>query len=911
MNQQLPTTMTNTNTRELVYLAGLLHDIGKFYQRADPDGAPRSKLLLPETKGLESDICPPDRYVKGKYSHKHVLWTAQFFDDPIFKARLAPTLNSPDFSYDSLIRLSAAHHNPRTDLERIIQKADHYSSGADRSKLEAAWKDSEEENDKAWDNFRRIKMRSVFEGVSLDKKYDQIRPTHKLPTTAITLSQKNYFPRKDDDSLPDYSALWAGFMGELKFVQARSFRVFADTLLALLEKYTSRIPASTQHLPDVSLFDHLKTTAAFGLCLHDYLAGRTALPKADEKPFVLIGGDISGIQKFIYSIIARGAAKNLKGRSFYLQLLVDNIVRYLLENLFTDTPLFDGNVVYASGGGFYILAPNLPELPDRLREIEQHIARQLFAYHKTDLYLCLDYVAFGETELFYKDLPGRKTIGEVWQELAEKLSRKKGQRFIGQMQGEHGYNTFFEKKNEGGDAEKDAITNEELGPDTKTIEGGRRVNRYTYQQIELGKVLKSTDYWLLATEPLTYFVQEPIDPIGLGYYNYFLPKEAVDAKNADLVKSADRVRVCYFNRDNFLEPIQKGVDNIYGFAFYGGNDYPSSSWHQSPKTFEEMCGVEFADDEKEQRKTGPLLTRLGVLRMDVDNLGRIFKDGFAPDKRSFSRYCTLSRSMDYFFKGYLNQLWKDDDAYRQFTQIIYAGGDDLFIVGKWDVLTRMANDINQRFRDWTCHNANFTLSGGMAIVGPKYPLLKSAALSETFEKAAKSHQFGHIEKDAFALFGYTDDQQNEVYFSLNWQAEYDYVFWLKDQLKTMLEPNAEGKTELARGFPSDMFNLMQQARFQLKKPSPADKSTWYYDLQNPQVIWLVAYSLKRDQTGKNESVQTFLNQWANNIMTGKVLEHGIPKLPKSRYHALQLLALAARWAALEIRSELPKSKSQA
>lgn len=62
--------------RDTVYLAALLHDIGKFWQRADPDGAQRSKILSPEVKELESTLCPQ---YKGVYSHKHVLWTAQFF----------------------------------------------------------------------------------------------------------------------------------------------------------------------------------------------------------------------------------------------------------------------------------------------------------------------------------------------------------------------------------------------------------------------------------------------------------------------------------------------------------------------------------------------------------------------------------------------------------------------------------------------------------------------------------------------------------------------------------------------------------------------------------------------------------------------------------------------------------------
>ena len=49
--------------------------------------------------------------------------------------------------------------------------------------------------------------------------------------------------------------------------------------------------------------------------------------------------------------------------------------------------------------------------------------------------------------------------------------------------------------------------------------------------------------------------------------------------------------------------------------------------------------------------------RWGVLRMDVDNLGNLFQEGFGK-KASMSRIASLSFSLRVFFEGWLPQLAK-------------------------------------------------------------------------------------------------------------------------------------------------------------------------------------------------------------------------------------------------------------
>lgn len=881
------------NQKQLIYLSALIHDIGKFYQRADEDGTRNSKVLSERVKRLENVLCPT---WQGKTTHKHVLWTAQFVEN--ISSHLNKYLNpNQELKPDILLKTAAAHHKPSSYIEKIIQKADHYSSGADRSKDEAAWKDAVEEEDKKWDSFKRIAMRSIFETVSLSGEKDKdYQYEYKLPVKKISLNKEECFPTKSELPPPDYKTLWNNFLNEMKFIQSKSFQTFSETLLFLLEKYTSRIPSSTIHLPDVSLYDHSKTTAAFAVCLYDYIVKneydkKEKIPDSDEQPFLLIGGDLSGIQKFIYDIAARGAAKNLKGRSFYLQLLIDNIVRYMLDKL----ELFDASIIYASGGGFYLLAPNTENIKEKIKGMEKIIPEKLFDHHGT-LFLSIDHIPFGEQELFYKE--NQRSVSDIWMDLSEKLGRKKGRRIQSII--ENNYDRLFSPQPVNPSKEKDYITGEEITDKSEFLDKANQkmpINHSTWEQIELGKKLKNTDYWLLAREKLTYFHdQSPINPIGIGYFNYFLEKKDVDKAENQLKQSADRVRVIFFNKGNFLESLQKGIDNVYGFTWYGGNDYPENKFKE-PKTFTELAGIQFDKpnykEEEQKRIAGPELVRMGVLRMDVDNLGAIFRRGITKSKRSFSRYCTLSRSLDYFFKGYLNALWKNNKEYRSYTQIIYAGGDDLFIVGKWDILERMAKNIYDMFREWTCHNPDFTLSGGMAIVGPKFPILKTAEYSEVYEKAAKKHIWNGIEKNTFSLFGYSSINKKgkveNVLFSFNWQHEYETVLALKKELKELFNEDKG----LPSGFAGEIYHLMQQAHFQFNHENNQ------YLPNNYRVIWLAAYQFKRAmKDSKNEKVKLFLEKWVENIMTGKISATQF----KTQYHSLQLLALAARWAALEKRS---------
>ena len=78
----------------------------------------------------------------------------------------------------------------------------------------------------------------------------------------------------------------------------------------------------------------------------------------------------------------------------------------------------------------------------------------------------------------------------------------------------------------------------------------------------------------------------------------------------------------------------------------------------------------------------------------------------------------------------------------------------LFIVGAWDDVTELAFDINTCFREFSCYNPKVTLSAGVTLNKPKYPLYQMARTAKDAEAVAKANEWGNPkkEKESLSLF---------------------------------------------------------------------------------------------------------------------------------------------------------------
>jgi CRISPR-associated protein Csm1 len=154
-------------------------------------------------------------------------------------------------------------------------------------------------------------------------------------------------------------------------------------------------------------------------------------------------------------------------------------------------------------------------------------------------------------------------------------------------------------------------------------------------------------------------------------------------------------------------------------------------------------------DELQEDAQG--IKRLGVLRMDVDNLGDMFIQGFRIGERDIStlgRLSTLSFQLSLFFEGWVKKLCQEGEREGKI-YAVYAGGDDVFLIGPWDLVPELAHQIQTDFQRFAAYHPKAHLSAGMTFIHGKYPVYQAADDAEIALNAAKELEG----KNAFTFLG--------------------------------------------------------------------------------------------------------------------------------------------------------------
>lgn len=460
--------------------------------------------------------------------------------------------------------------------------------------------------------------------------------------------------------------------------------------------------------------------------------------------------DVSGIQKFIFDIPSKGAAKQLKARSFYV-FAIPHIVQKMLEDTFQKSNV---EIIYNGGGNLFAKVQGEEKALQAFRTLlnEQEFEGNLFPF-----------MSFVEEKEDFK---------ASMSALAKEVMKVKLQRQFSTTP-------------------KEAKKSFDWREFITTLTEGKAFN------VEKQKAEKNE--------------------ISLGEY-----------------------RLAFADK---------------GFSFEG------NILNKLPKDREGKV-VEFEKIAQKALDSGAD-DKIAALKMDVDNLGTLFR---GKDKREYKQY---SQAMGVFFSKTIYKDVLKDYIDKQEVYPVFAGGDDLFFIGSWHIMPEVAEKIKQGFETFAKGlDLALTLSGGIVLAHYSYPMIRLAEEAEEALELAKANG-----KDSITLFGQP----------MKWR-EYEKCKKLKDTFYDLIVKKGESKALLQRLKSSDLGFLSHQDKTVKKKKISLPK------------VYRLKYYLRNAKNDVNEKIlEQIFDDYAEALLDDF--------LGKDQKLNPAIFAVAARWTELLVRNK--------
>lgn len=485
---------------------------------------------------------------------------------------------------------------------------------------------------------------------------------------------------------------------------------YINSILSVLEATMSYLPSSTSkgEVADISLFDHVKLTAAISSCIYQYMNDsqvkdyreylyKNAQDFYGKKAFLLYSMDLSGIQDFIYTIHSKDALKTLRARSFYLEIMMEHMIDTLLERL----SLSRANLLYAGGGHCYMILPNTAAVKDVLARFMGGTNEWLTENYDIALYVADGYAEASADNL--KNVP-EKSYGELFKTMSNAISEKKSNRYM------------IEQIKNLNSSKKIQYSRE-----CRICKRLDRVNEEGVCSIcdamrKSSKAIMNEQFFVITSSEV-----ENGLPLPCGAWMIAESEQ----KLRDRMQNQPQSLLRAYSKNRYYTGLDVAARIWVGN--YSGDDC---------QTMEDLARHAFDSGA---------VRRIGVLRADVDNMGQAFTSGFAEKYNTISRTATLSRQLSMFFKCYINTLLAEkeymigESSGGRSATIVYSGGDDLFIVGAWNDIVELAVDIRRNFKKYTL--GTLTLSAGIGMYDSGYPISRIA------------YEVGDLEEDSKNLPG--------------------------------------------------------------------------------------------------------------------------------------------------------------
>lgn len=703
---------------ERVERAALLHDIGKLVLRANPAQETHSQA---GAKFLARFLSEGDADLLRAVRHHHA---------------------------DDLRGLRAA----ADDISYIVYEADNLAAASDRRTLA-----------EGGDGFSATaNLESVFNLFGSPEE-SGAKEAFYLRGLAGE-GGRMQFPHAQDGmraSVAEYQELYQHL--EANFLRRSPGDMQINELLRVLEGILSYVPSSTARAEaaDISLYDHVRLTAAYAASMYQYFAahgitdyrrhttGEGGRAMRKEEMYLLVSADVSGIQPFIYAIPSKGALKSLRGRSFYLEILLENVV----DEILAACSMSRSALLYTGGGHFYLLLPNTEAVQGVLERYHEAVNAWMMRHFGGALYLAMAWTPCAAESFWAQSEEPSEADGErggtqaIFRRLGEMLEQEKASRYSRTQLA-----ALFAPRSECNrvlDATREC-----------SICHTSSMELVAYRGEEGADACPMCANLYLFGERI---LKEDVFCISRQMHGDALPLQGLDR---ELYLSAESLAS--------IESLPYETERLYiKNKVYTGERLATHLWLGDHTARRDGRIMEFADlaavSGGAQESAG--IRRLGVLRADVDSLGAAFRAGFPGKYATLTRTAVLSRQLSLFFKHYINALCRgevngvNERDIKKFSlfgtekkaerdlHIVYSGGDDVFLLGAWDDVVELAVDLRRAFRRFTSGRLHF--SAGIGFFKEKCPVAEMARAAGVLESLAKDRP----EKDAVALFGTASEER--------------------------------------------------------------------------------------------------------------------------------------------------------
>lgn len=776
-------------------LAALLHDIGKVVQGSSHQmNTAREFLAHPGIGG---------RLVK------------KMFEDKL--------LDSADFEPETVSKLISYHHeedikNGKKELGNLLPLASLVSVADSYSSRERG---SMDKSKRGGGNPRLRSMLtcifSIIEGYE-KKSYYRIGPLRQKMNEEILI------PVSEEDTTgirTDYDSVLEGLLESIKKLKNTGIFGYLSSIQGLLEEYLWSVPSVTiNEVNDISLYDHLSSSAAIAAALYAYhkenasLDNENAIRDEETEKFMLITGDISGIQDFIFdinSINAKGLSKELRGRSFLISLLSGMMALRLMDAL----QLPPVSKIIDAGGKFVILAPNTIATTKTTDAVFKEIISEMIEFFGGTLIPVLDYSTVFSARDF-KDM--RLVLKKMERNLFIAKSKKLSfcELYYENYRIEKQYDEYL----------KAGICNSCKVHPASIVEG----KNDDCKICKLAKTIGS-----LLVEENNCFINYNKSEAGFkihregfrifGIEAVFSSKVNENSLCTEQIACADNLVVKFRGVANYLPKVNGRIDNIgkeilddKKLCFFCSSrcenvEEREAISRSNVMTFQCMASVTPMNND------GKAVDYLAIVKGDVDDLGYLCSEGLG-DKLSISRYTYFSRMLNIFFTDYLKELLKNKfpDIYT-----VYAGGDDFLLIGPWEQAINAASEIRKSFQSFTAYNPYVHLSIGIEFFKPRQSVLATVKKTDNMLEKAKAL----AEKNGVCVF----DR------AVSWD---DFEKEVEPIAQKIFEYMSEDKIKMA-----GIYRILNYSRMYENFIETKDLKSLKYD-------YLFSYDIKRNYSGDDE-----------------------------------------------------------